>query len=220
MSHLFDEFSETLVLIRLFATVPFSFLPEREKRFAVRVASEHECPEELTDSTTVVALAATRGTQPHWNDPANSRSRLAVPLLGSAFVATIPLVGRVMSGMLTDVPWMTKQETLIVKEATGKMSSLLLVEDARTETAGDGSKAVVDQQFVHDHGVRTVMTLGGHYLNGTCVALVLFTTEHLTWEQASKFTTLLNTIKTATMKAVMNGRILEAPAAEPKVSMD
>ena len=41
--------------------------------------------------------------------------------------------------------------------------------------------------------------------------MVLFTTENLSQEQATKFTTLVNTIKTATMKPVMAGKILFAP---------
>lgn len=208
MSRPWEEFAGTLVLGRLFATVPFAFLPEREKAFARRVAAERNAVEDLTDSTTVVALAATRGAKPEWNDPVRSRSRLAVPLLNPSFVNEMPIVGRVLSATLTDVPWLTRQETLILTEATGKMSCLLLVEDARTELAGDGSKAVPDQDFVESHGVRTVLALGGRYLNGTCVALVLFTKERLHLDQATKFTTLLNTIKTATMKAVMSGRIL------------
>ena len=41
--------------------------------------------------------------------------------------------------------------------------------------------------------------------------MVLFTTEDLTQEQATMFTTLVNTIKAATMKPVMAGKILFAP---------
>jgi hypothetical protein len=40
------------------------------------------------------------------------------------------------------------------------------------------------------------------------MALLLFTTEHFTEGQAAKFTPLVNTIKTMTMKAVMDCKIL------------
>ena len=113
---------------------------------------------------------------------------------------------------MPDVPWLKKQETLILTESTGKMSYLLLVRDAREELTGDGRKAVPDQTFVENNGIRTVMALGGRYLNETCIVMLLFTKEELAREEATKFTTLVNTIKSATMKPVMAGRILHEPS--------
>ena len=61
------------------------------------------------------------------------------------------------------------------------------------------------------NNVRTVLARGGRYLNATSLVLVLFTTEDLTQEQATKFTTLVSAIKTATMTPVLAGKILFAP---------
>ncbi len=215
LDRLYAEFAEALVLGRVYVTVPYAFLPEREKQFTRRVAAERNVSEKLSDDTIVVALAASRGAKPEWSDPANSRGRLAVPLLDASSLERIPLVGRVLGATMSDVPWLKKQETLILKESTGKMSYLLMVKDARTELTGDGRKAVPDQAFVNDNNVRTVLALGGRYLNATSLVMVLFTTEDLTQEQANKFTTLVNTIKAATMKPVMAGKILFEPLAEP-----
>ena len=211
LNRLYEEFAGGLVLGRVYVSVPFAFLPEREKQFTRRFAAERNLGEKLADDTIVIALAASRGTKPEWNDPANSRRRLAVPLLDSSFLERIPLVGRVLGTAMNDVPWLKRQETLILTETMGKMSYLLMVEDARTELTSDGLKAVPDQVFVDENNVRAVLALGGRYLNGTSMVMVLFTTEELTREQATKFTTLVNTIKTATMKPVMAGKILFAP---------
>lgn len=211
LSRLHEEFTGALVLGRVYVTVPYAFLPEREKQFTRRVAAERNVGEKLSDDTIVVALAASRGANPEWNDPANSRGRLAVPLFDASSLECIPLVGRVLGATMTDVPWLKRQETLILKESTGKMSYLLMVKDARTELTSDGRKAVPDQAFVDENNVRTVLALGGRYLNATSLVMVLFTTEDLTQEQATKFTTLVNTLKTATMKPVMAGKILFAP---------
>ena len=127
-------------------------------------------------------------------------------MLDANSLECIPLVGRVLGATMTDVPWLKRQETLVLKESTGKMSYLLMVRDAQTELTSEGRKAVPDQAFVDEHNVRTVLALGGRYLNATCLVMVLFTTENLTQEQATKFTTVVNTIKTATMKAVMDGK--------------
>lgn len=208
MNRLYDEFSAALLLGRVYVTVPFAYLPLREKHFSRRVADSHGGARALTDDTIVVALAASRGAKPDWNDAAASRQRLAVPLLDPSFLRAIPLVGRVLSATMNDVPWLKRQDTLILTESMGKMSSLLLVDDARTDRAGNGEKAVPDQAFVEENGIRSVLALGGRYLNGTCIVMVLFTREELTPEHATKFTTLVNTIKSATMKSVMAGKIL------------
>ena len=211
LNRLYEEFAGALVLGRVYVTVPFAFLPEREKQFTRRVAAERNVGEKLADDTIVIALAASRGAKPAWNDPANSRRRLAVPLLDSGFLERIPLVGRVLGAAMNDAPWLKRQETLILTETTGKLSYLLMVKDARMELTSDGVKAVPDQSFVDENNVRAVLALGGRYLNGTSMVMILFTTEELTHEQATKFTTLVNTIKPATMKPVMTGKILFAP---------
>ncbi len=206
VGRLYQEFSEALVLTRLFATIPYSYLPERERAFARRLAEERDVLDELAEDTMVVALVASRGARNEWDDPGASRHHLAIPLLSASFIQTIPLVGRVLGATVEDVPWLQRQKTLILTETLGKMSHLLVVDDARTTRTSDGYPMVPDQTFVAQNGIRTVLALGGRYLNGISIALILFTREQIAREQATKFTTLVNTIKTTTMKAVMAGR--------------
>ena len=159
---------------------------------------------ELTEDTIVVTLLASRGSKPQWNDPSNSRDHLAIPLLSASFFETIPIVSRLLSGVITEVPWLTKQQTLMMRESMGNMSQVNCVEDARTARTGDGHILITAQNLVQQNGVRSVVALGGRYLNGTALALVLFTREELTEGQVSKFATIVNTLKTATMKIVMD----------------
>jgi hypothetical protein len=208
ISRLYEEFEESVVLVRLFATLPFAFLPAREQAFARRVADKKGLLPSLNEDTIVVTLLASRGSSPQWDDPGNSRDRLAIPLLNASCLDVIPIVGRVLSGAITEVPWLTKQETLLMRESMGKMSQLILIEDARTARSGDGHSLVSAEDFVKANGVRSVLALGGKYLNGTALALILFTRETLTEDQVSKFTTIINTVKSATMKVVMDCKIL------------
>jgi hypothetical protein len=208
LNRLYSEFEESLVLARLFATVPFAFLPEREKAFARSLAVERQVPQDIAEDTIVIVLAATRGKKQEWNDPSRSRRRLAVPLLSADFIRTVPLVGRLLGGGMRDIPWLEKQKTLNIKDSMGFMSSLLYIEDARTGSTSEGHKAIPAQYFVESHNIRTVLALGGRYLNGTFLCLVLFTAEQIPEEQSNKFTPLINTIKTATMDVVMDGKIV------------
>lgn len=208
LGHVYDEFSESLVLARCYTTIPFAFMPDREKDAASRVATERDLTEKLGKDSSVVALAAAKGNRPEWSDPASSYHHLAIPLLAPECLEPIPLVGRVLSATASELPWLKRQETLMMTDTTGGMSHLILVEDARTTQNSDGSKAVPDQDFVAVNGVRSVMALGGRYLNSSSLVLVLYTTENLSHEQATKFSTIVNTMKTATMKAVMATRLL------------
>ncbi len=90
----------------------------------------------------------------------------------------------------------------------GQISQLIYVKDARSARSGNDHRLILAQDFVEAHGIRTVLALGGSYLNQTCLALVLFTQELLTEKQVSKFTTLLPSIKTPTMSVVMDCKIL------------
>ena len=205
---LHQEFAESLALVRLFATVPFAFLPEREQAFARRLATERKVLSQLTEDTIVVTLLASRGSMPEWNDPGSSRHHLAIPVLSASFIQTIPLVSRVLAETGMGVAWLKKQNTLIMLKTVGDMAHLIYVEDARTALTSDGFKVIPSQDFVQAHDIRTVLALGGSYLNGTALAILLFTTEHFTEGQAAKFTPLVNTIKSTTMKVVMNSKIL------------
>ncbi len=207
VDRLHQEFAESLALIRLFATVPFAFLPEREQAFARRLATERKVQSQITEDTIVLTLLASRGSMPEWNDPRRSRHHLAIPVLSASFIQTIPLVSRVLAETGI-VPWLEKQSTLIMLKTVGEMAQLIYVEAARTSRTSDGFHVIPSQDFVQAHDIRTVLALGGSYLNGTAMALLLFTTEHFTEGQAAKFTPLVNTIKTMTMKAVMDCKIL------------
>ena len=92
MDRLYAEFTGALVLGRVYVTVPFAFLPEREAEFTRRVAAQRKAGEKLSDDTIVVALAASRGAKPEWNDPGNSGGRLAVPLFDASSLECIPYV--------------------------------------------------------------------------------------------------------------------------------
>lgn len=208
LDELFREFEESLALVRLFATVRFGSLPERERDFARRLAAGRKVLDELSDDTLVATLMASRGVEPAWNDPHQSRSHLAIPILSASFIQTIPLVSRILADSGIGVPWLKKQNSLITVKTVGGMAELIYVEDARTTKTGDGYTVIPSQDFVDAHGVRTVLAMGGRYLNGTTLALVLFTTEPIPEEQAARFTTILNTIKAATMKVVMDGKLI------------
>jgi len=205
---LFDEFSESAVLFRFFATMAFAVLPEPDRSFVTGLAHSRGVLSELKDETCVVTLLGTRGRRPNWNDRHKSERRLCVPLLSASFIQTIPVVARLMTDVDQDVDWLSKQTTRIMVKTMGTMSRIVYVDDAGTAETEDHFKIIPSQDFVAANGVKTVLGLGGSYLGGSFMTLILFTREAIALEQVSKFTPLVHTIKSATMSLVMNHKIL------------
>lgn len=172
---LFEELEESAVLFRLFVTVPLAVLGERERSFATELAQARGFADELNDDTSVVCLLGTRGKEARWNDRHESNHHLAIPLTSASFIQTIPMVSRLMSDMGTGLEWVDKQELRIVVKSFGRMGRVLYVEDAATARTSDGFNIVPDQEFVAANGIKTIVGLGGAYLNRSIVAALLFT---------------------------------------------
>jgi hypothetical protein len=119
------------------------------------------------------------------------------------------MVSRLMGDMGTGIDWVQKQERNMVVTSMGRMARVLYVEDALETRTGDGFEVIPDRSFVEENGVRTVLALGGAYLNGTIVAVVLFTSERVPQDRVEKLMPVVHGFKIATMKAVMQGRIFQ-----------
>jgi hypothetical protein len=204
---LYEELKSSAVLFRVFATVDFDKLPEKEKAFVLDLARNRGFLPELQAKTAVVTLLGSRGKRPPWNHRLRSERHLAIPLTSASFIKTIPMVSRLMGDMGTGLDWVQKQEANMVVTSMGRMARVLYVEDALESRTGDGFDVIPDRSFVEENGVRTVLALGGAYLNGTIVAVVLFTSERVPPDRVEKLMPVVHGFKIATMKAVMQGRI-------------
>jgi hypothetical protein len=87
------------------------------------------------------------------------------------------------------------------------MAMVLFVDDAKKAETEDGFKILAAQDFVKACNVRTAFGLGGRYLDGTFVAILIFTNEHIEQKQVERFLPLVNTFKTATAKHAMSRQL-------------
>ncbi len=83
----------------------------------------------------------------------------------------------------------------------------LIRRDAKTRVDQQNRKIVSAQDFVAAHDIKTVFGLGGSYLNGSFVTIIIFTREFVEQSQAEGFMLLVNAFKIATMRLVMQGAI-------------
>jgi len=204
---LYEELIASAVLFRVFATVELEKLPEKEKAFVLDLARVRGFLSELKPKTPVVTLLGSRGKRPQWNHRLRSERHLAIPLTSASFIKTIPMVSRLMGDMGTGLEWVQKQERNMIVTSMGRMARVLYVEDALETRTGDGFDVIPDRSFVKENGVRTVLGLGGAYLNATIVAVVLFTSELVPQDRVEKLMPVMHGFKIATMKTVMQGKI-------------
>jgi len=204
---LYEEFAESIVLARVFMTLPFKGLTPRGKAFVTELAGTKQIQHLLNDKTQVLSLLGTYGVRPEWRDRFQSRGHLGIPLLSASFIESIPMVSRLMSDMGINTEWFDVTEPDVLVKSLGRAAGVFYVRDARTWLDHRNRKIVSAQDFVEEHNVKTVFGLGGSYLNGNFVAVIIFTRETLEQAQAEAFMALVNTFKATTMRLAMDGDI-------------
>jgi hypothetical protein len=149
----------------------------------------------------------TRGIRPEWNDRMTSRAHVGIPLASAEFIDEIPMIARLLSQFGLSIVGMEDGAAQVVRSVVGNLSGMFYVEDARTEKDDQGRLVISAQDFVAEHGVRTVFGFGGAYLlERSYVAVILFARETLSAEQARELAPLSSALKAATMRIVDQGR--------------
>ena len=208
MSILYETLSESIILARLFATIPFEELPEPNKEFVANLAQSAGISELVKERTLVLALLGTRGAKPAWNDRRNSQGHVGIPLASSDFIDKIPMMSRLLKQLGAGLDWIDTNDTELVARTFKDMSGVFFVHDARTEVDNKGRKIIAAQDFVEEEKVKTVFGIGGCYL-GTSLffTTIVFVREFLDKNIVERFMLQANKFKTATLSLVDDRRI-------------
>jgi hypothetical protein len=213
VGRLAEEFP-SIVLARVFGTMPFSGLPPAE-RAAARVAADGLT---LLPNTDTLTLFATVGARPQWNERRRSQAHLAIPLVSSAHVDNIPMVSRLLKDLryrLDD----GEDATPFVTRALANANGLFYVPDAATTLDEKGRRVIPASDFVRDHAIQTVFGFGGAYaIHPMFVSAIVFTQESITKQTAMRFLQLSSVFKAGTARLVNRGLLFaDEPAASRKV---
>lgn len=187
----YEYFAESTVLVRVFATLRFERLPERERAFARDIALQAGGADEIANETDVLTLLGTRGARSAWNARYDSRGHLAIPLLSEAFVGEIPMIARVL-GETGFVPLFSgpAQSQYVTRSHDGG-DGLFFVGDARLTTDERGRLIIPAADFVEAHSIKTVFGFGGPYASArTFVTTIVFCREAIARSTAAKLVTL------------------------------
>jgi PAS domain S-box-containing protein len=192
---LYERFSDSLALVRAFFTIPYPALPERQREFALELARSVQLESLLGRTTPVLTLLATRGCVEDWNDTRKSRGHVAIPLLSEDFVASIPMMSRLLKELGLPLTWVQDPGAAVARQTIGAEVGFFCVEDAAITVDELGRKVIAAQEFVSSYSVRSVFAVGGSVLGGGVLIFIFFSRDRVETSNVRAFMPLINLIK-------------------------
>lgn len=203
---IYEALHESIVLLRVFATVPVRALPAANLAFVEGLVES--AGQQLHDDTLVLSLLGSMGVEPAWCDRRRSTSHVGIPLVSREFITRIPMISRLLQQLGIELDWFERNDTAIVGQSFGLQSGVFYVDDAASAVDRHGRSIITAQEFVTNYGVRTVFGVGGGYV-GTPVytTIITFCRDHVERAQAEDFRAHIDRFKAETVALVKQGRI-------------
>lgn len=204
---MYTSFSDSIVLARLFGTIPYVELPRDIQKSTDAFALSRKIV--LKDDTPVLTLLGTRGELESWRERRLSKGHAGIPLASSAFVDELPMISRLFKqiGVRLDSLDGIHGDGIVMRNS-GKIGGAFHVPDAAKSTDRRGRKIIVSQPFVESHHVRSAFGVGGGYIaKPMFVALIVFTRDPVSADDARRFLPLASLFKVMTDQVVRKGSL-------------
>lgn len=207
MGLLYKEFSDTIVLARLFVAVPYGKLPTDNRSFVSELARTHNITDLINDETYVLSLLGTKGVDPAWNDRRNSKGHVGIPLASADFIDRIPMMSRLLKEVGLDLSWIDRQEAVATKTLAG-LSGVFYVSDAETAVDDKGRKIISAQDFVQANKIKSVFgCAGGYPISKTFITMIVFCRDAIKQSSVEQFLPFISNFKAGTTPIVSSGAI-------------
>ena len=205
-SIIYEQFKDSIILIRTFATRPFGKLPEANQKFVNDLAQAKEISHLINDEMLVLTLLGTAGVETEWFDRKNSQGHVGIPLASADFIDAIPMMSRLLKQIGLGLEWIDNKDTELVKKTIiERMSGLFFVPDATTEVDQEGRKIISANDFVEEYHVKTVFGYGDGYSGtDTFMVTIVFLRETISREKAEQIYAAMNFFKPMTLWLVKN----------------
>jgi hypothetical protein len=209
---LFDEFGvpssneRGSVLVRVYKTHPFGELPRKLQDFAAhgtaRPAAQVPC----------LVLFGTVGLESAWNSRRRSQRHQAIALPSVEAVSELPMVSQLVSQLGFDVAALVSGSSNVLLDRDERTFNVFHVPTAA------GCPHIPAQDFVQQHGVKSVLGFGGRLPDGQMYAIILFSRLPISRDTANTFKPLALAVKLALLPFVSTASIFEEESrVEPAV---
>jgi len=194
--HLYERLGDSgtgasaCALVRFFKTHPYGALSPELQRFA-RTTLMGDLP---GDDVPCLTLLGTAGDEPAWNDTRLSVGHRAIPLISKDMVSQAPMISSLLQQLGVEVDVLLSSEANLLVDHEASNFNVFYVPEA------SGSAFIPAQSdFVHGHGIRSVLGFGGMLLSGDIFAVILFSKVAIPRETAELFRTLALNVKMAVL---------------------
>ncbi len=210
----YSRYEKSLVLTRVFATIPMGRLPRSNRDIVSKPAASTGISDKINDYTMVLSLLGTSGRRPEWNDRRSSKDHAGIPLASGTFVDSIPMISRLLKEIGLDLDWIDDWDTKIVSKGfLSRSTGMFYVRDARTAVDRNGRKIIAAQDFVDLYDVRTVFGFGVGFLDSpTLLILIAFASETIDEPVVRSVIPVMGGLKRAVMGELLKGNFFESDA--------
>ncbi len=182
-----QKFDESVVIARVFVTVPYGSLPPKNKEFVQKLAESAGATVDLKAATPVLSLIGSYGQESDWRDRRKSKGHVGIPMISSSFVGAIPMISRLLKELGVPMTWVDSHDTEIIVKTMDPSGGLFFVDNAAEATDHQGRKIIAAQDFVSAYSVKSVFGTGGVYPGGQIVVIVAFCRDGFTKAAAERF---------------------------------
>ncbi len=210
---IYGHFQESLVLLRLFISVPFSALPPQDQELVEKKAIDSGTMHSLKKTTPVLTLLGTRGGISAWDERSKSQGFRCIPLTSTSYVASLSMLSMQLRKMNVDLTIFDRWDSTIGAQGhADEYTGMLYINDAASDRDDQGRMVVPRQDFVSANNVKSVFGFGAGYSGYPAIGtLFAFTNESLKREEMEPFAHILKTYLSISEKSVKDGRIFERP---------
>lgn len=208
---LFEEFEASIILIRFFATIPFGKLRPTIKTSVSKLANAEGVAAMLDADTPVLTLLGIRGGQ----EIRNSRQCFGIPLASTNFMKSIPMIAQLLKELGFELNWDKEKRSVIQEKdvetnSIGFLSGVFYVPDAQKAMTAKGEKLLSAMDHIAAYNIKnisdveTIFGIGGAYVSGPFIAIIVFSNEALHKQTVEQFMPLANYFKTPTVKLALD----------------
>jgi hypothetical protein len=165
----------------------------------------------IHDDTPVLTLLGSRGGE----EIRNSRQYFGIPLTSTNFIKSIPMISQLLKELGFDLNW-DKKRTFVIQDkdittsSIGYLSGVFYVPDAQHALNTNGEKILSTVDWIatynieHLPEVETIFGIGGAYVSGPFIAIIVFSKESLDKQVVEQFMPLASYFKTPTVKLALD----------------
>jgi len=203
---LVDDGERNCVLVRFFKTHRLDQLDESAQQSARSLLGG----DALAPSTKCLALLASAGDEPRWNDRRLSAGHQAVPLASAEIIERFPMISQLFRQLGVETSGLLEADPDLVVRLDERTYNVFHV------PAAVGSVHIPAQEdFVVPYGVRSVVGFGGMLATGDLFAVVLFSRAAVTARTAELFETLALSVKVAVQPFARGPIFRDQPSSGP-----